>query len=92
MTICDLRILVIPILAALKDINISFWYVLNNLCLQVIPMLPRLLCEQLCSLNPDQDRLTFSVIWQMKQSGEVSCYSAWIVYWLCGALSTDQYL
>ena len=33
---------------------------------KVIPMLPRLLCEQLCSLNPTLDRLTFSVIWKIK--------------------------
>ena len=39
--------------------------------LQVIPMLPRLLCEQLCSLNPDVDRLTFSVVWRMTQDGDV---------------------
>lgn len=25
-------------------------------CVQVIPMLPRLLCEQLCSLNPNEVR------------------------------------
>ncbi len=34
-------------------------------------MLPRLLCEQLCSLNPDEDRLAFSVIWKMTETGEV---------------------
>lgn len=38
---------------------------------QVIPMLPQLLCEQLCSLNPDEDRLTFSVVWKMTEKGEV---------------------
>lgn len=38
---------------------------------KVIPMLPRLLCEQLCSLNPGEDRLAFSVIWQMTPSGEI---------------------
>jgi exoribonuclease R len=26
-------------------------------------MLPRLLCEELCSLNPDVDRLSFSIHW-----------------------------
>jgi DIS3-like exonuclease 2 len=35
-------------------------------------MLPRILCEQLCSLNPDQDRLTFSVMWNMSETGEVT--------------------
>jgi DIS3-like exonuclease 2 len=41
---------------------------------KVIPMLPRLLCEQLCSLNPNTDRLTFSVIWKMKSNGEVNSF------------------
>ncbi len=36
---------------------------------RVIPMLPPLLCEQLCSLNPGVDRLAFSVIWKMKSDG-----------------------
>lgn len=38
---------------------------------QVIPMLPRLLCEELCSLNPLSDRLTFSVIWKITPEGKV---------------------
>ena len=38
---------------------------------KVIPMLPRLLCEQLCSLNPDEARLTFSVIWKINERGEI---------------------
>lgn len=38
---------------------------------KVIPMLPRLLCEHLCSLNPDTDRLTFSVIWTVNSNGDV---------------------
>ncbi|KAJ1942017.1 hypothetical protein EC988_006606, partial [Linderina pennispora] len=29
------------------------------------PMLPSLLCEELCSLNPGVDRLAFSVMWEM---------------------------
>lgn len=37
----------------------------------VVPMLPRLLCEELCSLNPDQDRLTMSVVWTMNDKGEI---------------------
>ena len=31
----------------------------------VLPMLPRLLCEQLCSLQPGADRLAFSVVWEI---------------------------
>ncbi|ORZ37851.1 hypothetical protein BCR44DRAFT_31141 [Catenaria anguillulae PL171] len=32
----------------------------------VVPMLPRLLCEDLCSLNPDVERLAFSVVWTIR--------------------------
>ncbi|KAL4499157.1 hypothetical protein ABPG72_017059 [Tetrahymena utriculariae] len=38
---------------------------------RVIPMLPRLLCENLCSLNPNVERLAFTVFFQMKENGEV---------------------
>eukprot|EP00899_Mesostigma_viride_P010512 jgi/Mesvir1/19462/Mv10488-RA.1 len=38
---------------------------------EVIPMLPRLLCEELCSLNPGVDRLTFSVMWDMTSDGAI---------------------
>ncbi|XP_041119989.1 DIS3-like exonuclease 2 [Polyodon spathula] len=38
---------------------------------KVIPMLPRLLCEELCSLNPMTDRLTFSVIWKLTPQGKI---------------------
>ncbi|XP_027541531.1 DIS3-like exonuclease 2 isoform X2 [Neopelma chrysocephalum] len=38
---------------------------------KVIPMLPRLLCEELCSLNPMQDRLTFSVMWKLTPEGKI---------------------
>ncbi|CAL1301213.1 unnamed protein product [Larinioides sclopetarius] len=38
---------------------------------RVIPMLPRLLCDNLCSLNPGQDRLTFSVVWEMTPKGDI---------------------
>ena len=37
----------------------------------VIPMLPRLLCEELCSLNPCVDRLTYSVVWHMDAEGNI---------------------
>lgn len=35
-------------------------------------MLPKLLCEELCSLNPMRDRLTFSVMWKVTPEGKVS--------------------
>lgn len=38
---------------------------------KVIPMLPKLLCEELCSLNPMTDRLTFSVIWKLTPEGKI---------------------
>ncbi|XP_068945394.1 DIS3-like exonuclease 2 isoform X2 [Petaurus breviceps papuanus] len=38
---------------------------------KVIPMLPRLLCEELCSLNPMTDKLTFSVIWKLTPQGKI---------------------
>ena len=38
---------------------------------RVIPMLPRVLCEQLCSLNPGVSRLAYSVIWNVKADGTV---------------------
>ncbi|KAG8198903.1 hypothetical protein JTE90_015115 [Oedothorax gibbosus] len=38
---------------------------------KVVPMLPRLLCDNLCSLNPNQDRLTFSVLWEMSPDGQI---------------------
>lgn len=44
---------------------------------RVIPMLPPLLCEQLCSLNPGVDRLAFSVIWRMRGNGELCEGDAW---------------
>lgn len=34
-------------------------------------MLPRLLCEELCSLNPGVARLSFSVEWELTPSGEI---------------------
>lgn len=34
-------------------------------------MLPRPLCEQLCSLNPGEDKFCFSVVWIMDEEGKV---------------------
>jgi exoribonuclease R len=36
---------------------------------RVIPMLPRLLCENLCSLNPGVERLAFSCFFEMNEDG-----------------------
>ena len=38
---------------------------------KVIPMLPNVLCEQLCSLNPGVERLSYSVFWNMKGDGTI---------------------
>lgn len=39
---------------------------------KVYPMLPRLLCERLCSLNPMVDRLSYSIFFRMDMTtGEV---------------------
>ena len=37
---------------------------------RVIPMLPSLLCEELCSLNPGVDRFAFSVVWELEMDEE----------------------
>ncbi|GAA6222449.1 DIS3-like exonuclease 2 isoform X1 [Lates japonicus] len=58
---------------------------------KVIPMLPRLLCEELCSLNPLTDRLTFSVIWKITPEGKI--LSEWFgrsVIRSCMKLSYDH--
>jgi DIS3-like exonuclease 2 len=39
---------------------------------KVFPMLPRLLCERLCSLNPNVDRLTYSIFYRLDlATGEI---------------------
>jgi protein SSD1 len=38
----------------------------------VVPMLPSVLCEDLCSLNPNVDRLAFSVVWRMTRDGNMA--------------------
>ena len=43
----------------------------------IIPMLPRVLCEQLCSLNPGVDRLAFSVIFTMTPGGDLTGDEPW---------------
>jgi len=43
-------------------------YLVND----VIPMLPRPLCEIACSLNEDVERLAFSCVWRMNMDGTLS--------------------
>jgi len=38
---------------------------------RVVPMLPRPLCENLCSLNPGEDRLAFTVEWTMNSQAQI---------------------
>ncbi|KAK9729367.1 hypothetical protein K7432_000332 [Basidiobolus ranarum] len=38
---------------------------------KAIPMLPNVLCQDLCSLNPGVDRLAFSVMWKMTPDAKV---------------------
>jgi DIS3-like exonuclease 2 len=58
---------------------------------RVIPMLPRLLCEELCSLNPGVDRLAFSIIWEMDSSGKIkSTWAGRTIICSCGKLSYPQ--
>lgn len=40
-------------------------------------MLPPLLCEELCSLNPGVDRLTYSCTWKMNIDGTLVDEPAW---------------
>ncbi|XP_061588980.1 DIS3-like exonuclease 2 [Cololabis saira] len=58
---------------------------------KMVPMLPRLLCEELCSLNPLTDRLTFSVMWKITPEGKI--LSEWFgrsVIRSCVKLSYDH--
>jgi len=36
-----------------------------------LPMLPHTLSEELCSLNPKEDRLAFSVVWRFTADGQL---------------------
>ena len=42
-----------------------------------LPMLPRLLSENLCSLNPNEDRLAYSCIWWMTPDGNMTNDTPW---------------
>ncbi len=42
---------------------------------RVVPMLPEVLSNELCSLRPHEDKLTFSAVFEMDESGKV--YKEW---------------
>jgi ribonuclease R len=39
---------------------------------RTIPMLPEVLSNDICSLNPDDDRLTFSAVFEINENAEIS--------------------
>ncbi|GHT06649.1 ribonuclease R [Bacteroidia bacterium] len=41
---------------------------------RTIPMLPEVLCNDLCSLRPNEDKLAFSCVFELNDSGEVKKY------------------
>jgi len=43
---------------------------------RTVPMLPEKLCNKLCSLRPDEDKLTFSAVFEMTPKAEIK--SRWI--------------
>ncbi|CAH8558276.1 unnamed protein product [Dicrocoelium dendriticum] len=56
-----------------------------------VPMLPDLLSEQVCSLNPGEDKLTFSVVFKVNVKGEI--LKAWFgrsVIRSCAKLSYEN--
>ncbi|WIA18422.1 hypothetical protein OEZ85_009882 [Tetradesmus obliquus] len=42
---------------------------------RVLPMLPRLLCEHLCSLQPGDPKCAFSIVWEVDENGHI--YKEW---------------
>ncbi len=43
---------------------------------RTIPMLPEKLCNNVCSLRPDEEKLTFSVVFEMDDDANI--YNSWI--------------
>ena len=41
---------------------------------RTIPMLPERLCNKICSLRPDEDKLTYSVVFEMNAKAEVKSW------------------
>ena len=48
-----------------RDRGNTVYFVTEN-----VPMLPRILCDELCSLQSNVDRLAFSVIWELTPQGK----------------------
>ncbi|KAI7823639.1 hypothetical protein BC939DRAFT_397083 [Gamsiella multidivaricata] len=58
---------------------------------KAIPMLPNVLCEDLCSLTANVDRLAFSVFWKMTEDGQIldTSFSKSVIR-SCAQLSYDD--
>ncbi|MDR2520456.1 MAG: ribonuclease R [Bacteroidales bacterium OttesenSCG-928-I14] len=41
---------------------------------KVIPMLPELLCNKICSIRPNEDKLCFSIIFEMDKKAKIKSY------------------
>src|SRR5215470_1358688 len=41
---------------------------------KVVPMLPEILCNEICSLRPNEDKLCFSVIFEMDEKAKIHNY------------------
>lgn len=54
--------------------RVCIWHC-RYLVQRVIPMLPRLLCEELCSLHPGYPRFAFSIVWEVDEDGNI--YKEW---------------
>lgn len=54
---------------------------------QVIPMLPPILSELLCSLNPNIARYAFSCIWELTPTGQI--VDTWLVTFPCCSSGVD---
>lgn len=56
----------------------------------VIPMLPRLLCEELCSLTPGAPHLTFSIIWRLAPVSLRECWRRFTTSCTCMVIYSSQ--
>lgn len=63
------------------DKEASFRATTTYLVQRAYPMLPPLLCEDLCSLNAGVDRLAFSVIFELNENAQV--INKWFPFYSC---------